>query len=229
MFLYISMAQYSTHLHFSQGLGVICFVVGYIGFRMDLEISLLGAMITVIAALAANLDSHASPSSRDLISVISTIPSFILISCLADWQYTPVYRVVLIGSGFYASIRSLILFLLQKKTTRRGMLHSVPASIIALELVYFLFFDLYWSDRLFISIGAFIGYMSHLIIDGFSSVDNAGKAMPPEIGTIPVIKLASKDTRPNLIAYVILFVGAYFLIADLSPNLRHISRAILAK
>ena len=222
------MAQHSSHLYFSLGIGVTYGLVGIVVIHVYPELALLGFVVTVIAGLAPNLDSHGSASSRDLISLISIFPPLTIVSSSQSLQYGPGYRIVLVGVAAYLSTRWLLLTLLQKYTTRRGMMHSIPVSIIAFEFVYLLFFDVYWTDRLFLASGAFVGYMSHLMLDGVTSIDNNGKGMPPEVGEIPVLKIASKDSVPNWIAYGTMTVLGYFVYSSLSPHFHTLTRAILA-
>lgn len=222
------MAQHSSHLYFSLGIGVTYALVGIVVLHVYPELAMLGFVVTVIAGLAPNLDAHGSSSSRDLISLISILPPLTIVAATPGLQSSPGSRIVLVGVAAYITTRFLLLTLLQKYTTRRGMMHSIPVAIIAFEFVYLLFFDIYWSDRLFLATGAFVGYFSHLMLDGVTAVDNNGKGMPPEVGEIPVLKIASKDSAPNWVAYGTMTVLGYFVYSSLAPHLHTLTRAILA-
>lgn len=223
------MALYASHFNFSLGLAVSYALFGLVYLHIYPEVVLLALILTLIAGLLPDLDSVGSAPTKDMVGLLSIFPLLIIFSSFSEINQSNITRITLVGVVSYAVTRYLLILGLQSYTARRGMTHSMPMAVIAFQVVFLLFFDLYWIDRLYLASGVFLGYCCHLIMDGWSKVDSAGKDLAPEVREIPVMKIFSKNTNTSAITYgVVLFLG-YFVYRELSPHLASLTRVVLVR
>ena len=213
------MAQYSSHVYSALGVAVCYSFIGLLFLGVYGELATLSMLIVFIAGLLPDVDNKSSPSTTEIIGLIAIFPTIALLYLIPSLRLGNISRLTIVIVISYALSRVLISRLLGAYTERRGMLHSLPASIIVMEVTYLTFFDLYWADKLFIAFGAFVGYSSHLILDAFSRVDSSGKIVTGDLGLIPVMKLMSKDPMTNWITYLLAISLGWVIFKDISPQI----------
>lgn len=65
--------------------------------------------------------------------------------------------------------------ILKRITVHRGVLHSIPFALIFAEIVFLFLRPFGWRERLLLALAAWIGAMSHLILDEIYAVNFDGK------------------------------------------------------
>lgn len=220
------MAQYSSHVYSALGVAVCYSFIGLLLLGVDGELATLSMLIVFLAGLLPDVDNKSSPSTTELIGLIAIFPTIALLYLAPSLRMGNISRLTIVIVISYALSRVLINKLLTVYTERRGMLHSLPASIIVMEITYLTFFDLFWTEKLFIAFGAFVGYSSHLILDAFSRVDSGGKIVTGDLGLIPVMKLLTKDPMTNWITYLLTISLGWVVFRDIYPQINAYSPAL---
>jgi hypothetical protein len=100
------------------------------------------------------------------------------------------------------------------------MIHSIPASIIVFELAFLLFHDVYWKERMYLSAAAFIGFLSHLVLDGYSNLDLVGRMMGKAQKATPALKVIGPTWGKTFVLYGLVTYLGYFVMRDLYPGFR---------
>ncbi len=213
------MAKYQSHVTFSTVLSAVFVAAGIMLFGIYIEQALLAGVILVFAGLLPNVDSGHTESTREFGALLAAIVPLILIEFFPFVKDGGVSRLALVIVTVYLFTRLVVVRMLQSMTATRGMLHSIPAAIITTEVVYLFFFDLFWKDRLYVAIAAFIGFASHLLLDGYTNVDllrafNKSGKRPPA-----VFKMRADSAGSTIAAYLSIAVLGYFVMKDLYPHL----------
>ena len=112
----------------------------------------------------------------------------------------------------YLILRFGLLNLFKKFTKHRGMFHSIPAGIIGgLLLVYTSFYVFQANEIISWLYGFFLffGYMIHLLMDEFVSLNLMGKRMKKSFGT--AFKFYNKkDKITSIVVYIAIIPLIYF-------------------
>jgi|GEM_PF-2290145 len=88
--------------------------------------------------------------------------------------------------GCMIGVAALIQFLIplfKVMTVHRGVFHTVPAIIIYTEIIFLLMYNQGIKERILITVGAFAGSLSHLLLDEIYSVDFEGRRLKRSFGT----------------------------------------------
>lgn len=213
------MAQFHAHISVSTILGVIYAFLGIYFLDVYPELAILAAVLCALAGLLPNIDQPGSFSARELAGIIAAVTP------LALFEYFPLLRsgglprVALIVILSYLLARVFIIRGLQKFTVHRGVLHSIPAALLSFELVY-LFFgnEVYWADRTFLALAAFLGYCSHLLMDASTNVDIIGSAMGKGKKGAPALSITGNTVISSLVMYGLVGYLGYIVHKDLYPK-----------
>jgi len=174
------------------------------------EQAILGFVLGTIGGILPDLDSnHSKPlkMARDIMAI-----TFAFIIMYYKAKGYSLIEMGILWITIFSFIKYGIFSMFTKITIHRGMFHSIPAALISgLVFVnifyYFLGFSamLAWVYSFFI----FLGYMIHLALDEFVSLNLMGDYIKRSFGT--ALKLYDKN---NLITSSIVYVamiGLFFL------------------
>lgn len=213
------MAQFHAHISISTILGIIYAFLGVYFLDVYPELAILSLVLCSLAGLLPNIDEPGSFSARELAGILAAVTPLTLFEYFPFLRSGGLPRVALIVILSYLLARVVIIRGLQKFTTHRGVLHSVPAAILAFELVY-LFFggDVYWADKTFLALAAFLGYSSHLIMDASTNVDIVGSAMGKGKKGKPALSLAGNTPFSSVLMYGLVIYLGYVVHKDLYPK-----------
>jgi len=171
--------------------------------------SIVAFLIGTVGGLLPDVDSETSKPFRTGMQVFMIFIAFSVMFSKAI--YYSFIEMAILWSGVYLFLRVLILYLFKNYTKHRGMFHSIPAGVLAgfimTNLTYY-FFDqnaiISWLYRFFI----FFGYMIHLIMDEYVSINLFGKKVKKSLGT--ALKFYDKrnkiSTISTYIAIILLFL-----------------------
>ena len=111
--------------------------------------------------------------------------------------------IVLAGAGIYLGVRYGLTWLLENHSVHRGMLHSLPAAVVAGQVAFLAFGAEDPVHRYFIASAVIIGFLTHLVLDEIWSVTQGhfGPKHKTGFGTAP--KCWGKEAWSNLLAYVL--------------------------
>ena len=214
------MAQHSSHISFSAAVGIAYATGGWYVLHALPEHAILALAIILITGMLPDIDGGEGAPAKEVAALLAAIVPVVLVQSLPFVQAGGVARIALVVIVSYVVTRIFVVRGLQKLTTHRGMLHSIPASIIIFELAYLLFHDLYWRDRLYLASAAFIGFLSHLLLDASSNIDLVGKALGSGDRKAPALKIAGGSWGMTIAAYICLLSLGWYIAQDFYPRLR---------
>jgi hypothetical protein len=208
------MASYHGHLMFSSVLGTAYGSFAAWQLQMDWGPVFLGAGLTALGGLLPDLDSDSGIPVRELFGLAAVVVPLLLLRRLLH-QKVPVDEIFLFLAITYVIIRYGLSALFKRLTVHRGMFHSIPAMFIA-GLVVFLFDQRSeMGERLFLTGGVMIGFLSHLVLDEIYSVDFMGLRLKPNKYAGSALKFVSASWPATLTCYAILALLAYLAWRDL--------------
>lgn len=213
------MAQDQNHISFSLLSAAGYAGIGLLWWNIYPEHILLACVLAVIGGLLPNIDTTGSLQERELAGFLAAVVPLYLLSEFPGLEAGGVSRIALVVILAYAVTRLVVGYLLSFFTAHRGMIHSIPAAIVAWEAAYLSFSDLYWTERLFVSGGLFVGYLSHLILDAATNRQVVANALGQKCDKIPAMKWFGSKKTPTLAIYLLMFFLGYHVWIDLGPHL----------
>jgi membrane-bound metal-dependent hydrolase YbcI (DUF457 family) len=111
----------------------------------------------------------------------------------------------------YLAIRFGVAWLFRRLTVHRGMFHSLPAALIAAELVFLADNGPDTPGRMTLAVGVFLGFLSHLVLDELYSVDTRGLKVRLNKAAGSALKLASRSASATLVTWSLL-AGLTYLV-----------------
>ena len=214
-----AMGKYNSYISFGCVVAVGYAAFGFFFQNFDLELLLLGAAIIVIAGMIPNIDSRGEAPAREVGALLAAIAPVIVLELFPGVRSGGAARVALVVLGSYILTRVIVVRVIHRYTQHRGMLHSIPAAILTFELVYLLFWDLYFEARLYLASAAFIGYLSHLMLDAYGNLDFMGKAFGTDGKKQPALKFFGGNWGPTIAMYLTVVFFGWQVMEDLYPYL----------
>lgn len=173
------MASFREHVTFSSLLGVGFAAVGSYAFGFTPAQSLLGGFLAGVGGMLPDLDSPTGKPGKEIFSLTAAAVPMVLIGHVLAWTRLPpeTETVMLLLLAMYCGIRYGLAWLVSKLSVHRGMFHSVPAMLIAAELIYLTYPSQLTTVRLYMGAGIALGFFSHLLLDEIYSFKWSG-ALP---------------------------------------------------
>jgi len=149
------------------------------------ESSVLGFFtLGVLGGLLPDVDSDTSIPVRVGFNILSVVAAFLLVFSFAD-QLTLI-ELILLGLAGFLLVRYGVFSIFAEVTAHRGLIHSIPAAVIAGMLsailahsVFALPAVLAWLAAVFVT----GGFLVHLILDEIYSVDLLGRQIKRSFGS----------------------------------------------
>ena len=211
------MAEQRSHLTVSTICAVAYSGLGAVAWGIGIDLVLLAAILVVISGLLPNVDGGpSSESGKKFIAFLGALAPLIIISAFPQFRSSGIARLALIVIISFFVAQYISTWILGSFFHHRGLLHSIPAAIIVFEIGYLVFFDLPPSRRLYLGGAAFVGFASHLILDGLLNVDLVGNKEKKT----PVLKIAGPTWQSNFAIYSTMLVLGWFVLKDLAPGLK---------
>jgi hypothetical protein len=207
------MADFKTHVTVSTVLGVGYAGVGYSLYEMPLASCLLAGGLCGVSGMLPDLDSEPGVPLRESVTFAAAVVPMLLIHRFEHMGFTP-EMMILVGAGIYLAVRFGVMRLLQWYTVHRGMFHSLPAAAIAAELGFLLCTGADDRIRIFKALAILSGFLSHLVLDEFFSVEwKAGRwHIKRSFGS--ALKLWGSEFWPNLVTYLKLAALSFLCFYD---------------
>lgn len=163
----------------------------------------LAAGLCALAGTLPDLDESEGDELRDTIGFAAVILPLLMVHRF-EQAGLPLEGIVLAGAGIALVLRTGLTWLLEKYSAQRGMLHSLPAAMVA-GLVAFLAFGTEDPIHRYVIAGAVIlGFLTHLVVDEIGSVvqGHFGPKHKTAFGT--ALKCWGKEAWSSILAYVLL-------------------------
>ncbi|MEI6413549.1 MAG: metal-dependent hydrolase [Pseudomonadota bacterium] len=202
------MASFQTHLAGAlavSGLSASALLVVGVANNRDM---LLYFALGTIGGLLPDLDAERSTPLQAGFSLLSLVAAFSLL--LAYAARLSVVELLLLWLGTYFFFRLLVFRFFVSLVVHRGILHSLPAALLACFLTAVLVYHFlgFTPVRAWLC-GGFMGmgYLVHLLMDEAVSVNLLGTHIKRSLGT--AIKLyARQSPLASLLVYAALFIAA---------------------
>lgn len=199
------MANFKTHQNGAIMAGTVAAVAAYSLGMTDLLQSIFVGAIGYFGGLAPDLDHDASVPLKAVFKIIALGVPVILIHKHPELHATPLQTIgsfVALSLSLYFPVR----WLFTKLTTHRGIFHSVPAILIFGEIIFLMVgrktHDLPYQQAMGIS--ASIGYLTHLLLDEYSSLNFNGHRFKPKRSLGTALDFFKPNKTVTLMAYVLL-------------------------
>lgn len=204
------MANFQTHLSFGLALGAASVILTLsFGLVSDgWSFMALLAILAVVGAILPDIDSDTGvPFHVTFGSLAITAGGLALWYALRN--YPGDYRWIAglpLGAVFFVWIILGAIF--KKLTHHRGMVHSIPAMVLAGLATFSLASMLNFADweAFLLGLAMALGFTLHLVLDEvFAAVNFHGTPFIPNKALGSALKLASNSAGANAVVYIILF------------------------
>ncbi len=217
------MANFSTHFSVAAGVALMGSTTYFSIHAVTAEEA---AILCVAGTLGGILPDVDSDYSRPLQIVFTGLYMVFVFSLLRGLPRLSILDTWLMLGGLYVLFRHALLPAFRKWTVHRGIFHSILAALFFGLLASSLLFWLYgfepgfsWLTGVFV----FVGYIAHLLLDEFYSVDFDNKRLKSSWGT--AFKLANAGNWRNTFLFLLGTVCAY----QLTPPAHDLSEFVLNK
>ncbi len=206
------MADFRTHIAVSSTLGALYCGTGHV-LGMPLSSAVVAGGLCALAGMLPDLDSDSGVPHRETIGLAAAIAPLLLIDRLRNWGLDQ-EQIVICAAVVYLFVRFVLGSLFRWYTVHRGMWHSIPAACIAALVVYLLCGYQTESIRWFKSFGAWLGFMSHLVLDEWHALELTlfRLRMKRSFGT--ALKLYSRSRWANFSTYAKLMLLIFLAVGD---------------
>ena len=180
-------------------------VIGGVAYHLGLPLPtcLLSGGLCSIAGMLPDIDSDTSRSFQECIYLAAGVSAVLLVHRLFRFDL-PQDVIILSGAGMFLFVRFVVGEIVKKMTAHRGMFHSIPAAVLAGQLVFFLSAGTL-QERMFKGFALMAGYLSHLILDEICSIDSTGKSLRLKKSFGTALKLFDAKRMPTtLILYTLI-------------------------
>lgn len=201
------MAAFKQHIAFSSALGVVYGgALVYSGF--DWVQSTLAGVLCGFCGMLPDVDSQSGKPVREVFGLAAIVVPLLLAHRLKHFGLSP-DQIVLAAVGMYLLIRFGMAWLLGKLSVHRGMFHSLPAALIAAEVVFLAYTGPDERGRLFMAGAVLLGYVSHLVLDEIFAVDASGIIPRLNKAAGSAVKLFSSSLTATLLTWAMLGTLSY--------------------
>ena len=168
-----------------------------------------GGALCGLAGMLPDLDSDSGRPVREIFGLTALLVPLLLLRRMSHSGATPEGTVVL-GGILYLLIRFGAAWLFKHLTVHRGMFHSIPAALIAAEIVFLAHDSPIPYGRSTLAGGTFLGFMSHLLLDEIYSVDARGLKLRLNKAA-GRLKLFSQSIPASVLTWLFLGVLTYLV------------------
>jgi len=194
------MAGFKTHLTVSTLMGVGYGSAASWFYHVSPPTCVLAGGLCAVSGMLPDIDSDSGRPLRESIAFAAAIVPMMLIDRLGRFNLAP-ETLILTGAFIYLAIRFGAAALIKKLTVHRGMFHSLPAAAVFGGIAFLLASGDNVYLRYYKAGGVVLGYLSHLLLDEFYSIEwyRGRLRLKKSFGT--AVKILGHGALPNLAAY----------------------------
>ncbi len=176
----------------------------YVGGLPPLTCGVAAALCTA-AGMLPDLDSDSGDPLRESVGFVAALVPILLLP-RASQMALSLEAIIVAGSAIYLAVRFGVAWLLNNYSVHRGMLHSVPAALIAGIAVFLAFISQDPMHRYFMAGAAVLGYLMHLVLDEIWAVRQGlfGPKVKKAFGT--AMKFHGPEAWANIVTYLLVIV-----------------------
>lgn len=204
------MAAFRQHISVSTALGAAYTGILIYHEGLDWGLAGLAGLLCAVGGMLPDLDSQTGRPVQELFGLTAAVLPILLLQRLRELELTPEAIILALVGGYFA-IRFLAPMILGKLTVHRGMFHSIPAALIAAEIVFLAHKSGNSLGPWFLAGGIFLGFMSHLVMDEIWSVNVDGIAIRLNKAAGSALKLFSSSIPATVSCWALLGVLSYMV------------------
>ena len=164
------MGNFTQHITCSTAVGIGVGGIAY-HFGFPPSVCLVAAGLCSFAGMLPDIDSSTSKSYQECLYLTAGVASILAASRLRHYEIDPDLA-MFAGAVVFLIMRFGLGTLIKKYTAHRGMIHSIPVAILCGQLVFFVVTGTV-AERLIKAAALTIGFLSHLVLDEWYSVDTS--------------------------------------------------------
>lgn len=206
------MAGFKTHISASGLAGIGYGVAAHVFCEVPLPSCVLAGGLCAVSGMLPDIDSDSGRPLRESLAFGAAVVAMMMGGRLQQLGASS-ETIVLAGSLMYLLVRFGLGALLRRYTVHRGMLHSLPAVVIAGELAFLLASGSV-ELRIYKAGGVALGYFVHLALDELYSIEwRRGRLrLKSSFGT--ALKLLSRNWWANSSAYLKLALLTFLVLKE---------------
>lgn len=180
----------------------------------------VAAGLCAAAGMLPDLDSDAGDPLRESVGYVAAIVPLMLLPRASQLALS-LEAIIVAGSAVYLALRFGVAWLLNTYSVHRGMLHSVPAALIAGIAVFLTFNSQDPMHRYFVAGAAVLGYLTHLVLDEIWAVRQGlfGPKVKKAFGT--AMKFHGPEAWANIVTYLLVITLGALAAHDASRTERN--------
>jgi hypothetical protein len=201
------MANYKQHLSGGIILGTVCMLLAIFSLSFTIVNGFTVFVLVTLGSLLPDIDCDTSKPVQLLFEILGILIPIIILKKYFSNEVNVENIIFLLVTG-YIFVRFGASVFFKKLTVHRGIIHSIPAAVIAGGTVFFLFYNSTFYCRFVYTLSCAGGFLLHLIMDEIWSVDLANVRIKNSFGTALSLKSDSRGT--TLIAYLVIILMATY-------------------
>ena len=205
------MADFTTHVSFSTAVGVV-YGTGIWLLDVPAPTSAIAGGICAIAGMFPDIDSKTSRALQETLYLLAGLICMLVSLRLREFDLNG-DLVLFLGAVVFLSTKFLVGAIVTRATVHRGMIHSIPAALIAGILMYLLTAGPV-GFRAIKAVALMLGFMSHLILDEVYSVDVRGIRMKKSFGTALKFTSPGKPAKTAWLYAILVGVGCILVFEE---------------
>lgn len=173
----------------------------------------VAALFTTLGGLLPDLDSPSGVELRGFTGILGVLAATAVWQKLGEMEPSPAFEFHLWAVVLtFVLVRHGVRRVASRISSHRGINHSLPACAVWGALAFLNYPTGHFEVRLFIAGSVVIGFLSHLLLDEFCSVDLRGARVNRAFGT--AVKLWAPSPWSTLGVYAILTYLTWRVVQD---------------
>jgi hypothetical protein len=207
------MAGFKTHITTSTVLGVGYGVAGHFALGIPIPTCVLAGGLCGVSGMLPDLDSDSGVPVREMIAFSAAVIPILMLDRFQQLGLSH-EMMALTGGLIYLFVRFGIGAIFKRYTVHRGMWHSIPAALSVGLLAFLICSCDDMTIRIFKASAVVLGFVSHLVLDEFWSVEMRRGRMRFKRSAGTAFKLWSRRPWANVSTYGKLVVLIALAISD---------------
>ena len=206
------MAAFKQHIGFSSILGA-GYTIALWKMGFDWTHAGLAGGLCAVSGMLPDLDSASGRPAHELFGIIGAVAPLLLLKRLQHEANLNAEGIILVLAAVYLLVRFGAAWIFKHLTVHRGMFHSLPAALIAAEVV-FLAHDYTGPGhygQFVLAGGVVIGFLSHLLLDELYSVDAHGLQIRLNKSAGSALKMFSQNIPATFVTWLLLACLTYLV------------------
>ncbi|MFN8708725.1 MAG: metal-dependent hydrolase [Planctomyces sp.] len=202
------MAGYREHITVSGLLGGCYAVASVTLFHFSWVQATIAAILAWIAGMLPDLDSESGRPVRELFGLVGALAPLLVLQHVHEMGMNG-DRAMMLALISYGCVKYGGAFLMARLTVHRGMFHSIPALLIACEVVFLSYASPDVRVRLLMALAVGVGFLSHLVLDEMYSVQWDGTRVRLKHSAGTALKFFGTEAIPNGVTMAMLMLLTY--------------------